>query len=339
MGPGSTPGRGEAVCTLGVMVSHVGYKGDNQEHLTPKDHAFAGAVSGFLTRGFLQPLDVLKIRFQLQVESTRRCSGGLYHGILQSAAKIMHSEGLTALWKGHVPAQALSISFGITQFWSYAVLTKAANNRGIGEGYLTHGVCGALAGICGTLASFPCDIARTRLIAQGIPKCYSGMLDAWRKMLHQEGIFSLWRGLVPTLAMTAPYTGLTFCFYNAFFKLASKSIGKDSEASWLSCSGVSGLASGVCAKVCVYPLDVFKKRMQIRGFEEARRQFGKVVVYPSTLKCISQVTQEEGILAWYKGLWPAMLKSGCASGSIFITYEATCRILAHMHRTKENSDK
>nr|XP_053635758.1 mitochondrial thiamine pyrophosphate carrier-like isoform X2 [Cherax quadricarinatus] len=257
------------------MVSHVGYK-DNQEHLTAKDHAFAGAVSGFLTRGFLQPLDVLKIRFQLQVESTLRRGGGLYHGVIQSAVVIVRSEGLTALWKGHVPAQALSICFGVAQFWSYAVLTKTANEHGIGERYSIHGVCGALAGTCGTLASFPCDIVRTRLIAQGTPKRYNGMVDAWRKLLHQEGILSLWRGLVPTLAMTAPYTGLTFYFYNAFFILASKSFGDGGEVPWLSSSAVSGVASGVCAKVCIYPLDVLKKRIQIRGFEEARRQFGKV---------------------------------------------------------------
>ena len=39
---------------------------------------------------------------------------------------------------------------------------------------------------------------------------------------------------------------------------------------------MSGSAAGACAKVCVYPLDVLKKRLQIRGFEKARQQFGKV---------------------------------------------------------------
>ncbi|KAG7157824.1 mitochondrial thiamine pyrophosphate carrier-like [Homarus americanus] len=320
------------------MVSYVGHKSDNQGHLTAKDHAVAGAVSGFLTRGFLQPLDVLKIRFQLQVEPTAKRGGGLYHGVLQSAAKIVHNEGLAALWKGHVPAQALSITFGMAQFWSYEVLTKTADNHGLAERYITHGLCGALAGTCGTLASFPCDVVRTRLIAQGHPKHYNGMMDAWGKMLRQEGVLSLWRGIIPTLAMTAPYTGLTFFFYNALFSLMSQSIREESELPWLGFSAISGTAAGVCAKLAVYPLDVLKKRIQIRGFEEARRQFGKVVVYPSAWACIVRISQEEGILAWYKGLWPAMLKSGCASGSIFITFEVTCRALSHIHSNEKDSD-
>lgn len=47
----------------------------------------------------------------------------------------------------------------------------------------------------------------------------------------------------------------------------------------MSSTAVSGSAAGACAKVCVYPLDVLKKRLQIRGFEEARQQFGKVSVF------------------------------------------------------------
>lgn len=51
------------------------------------------------------------------------------------------------------------------QFWSYAVLTKAATEHGF-----PHGLCGGLAGVCGTLLSMPCDVLRTRMVAQGTPK-------------------------------------------------------------------------------------------------------------------------------------------------------------------------
>lgn len=48
-----------------VMVSHVGYKAEKQDQLSPTNHACAGAVSGAVARAVLQPLDVLKIRFQV----------------------------------------------------------------------------------------------------------------------------------------------------------------------------------------------------------------------------------------------------------------------------------
>ena len=60
---------------------------------------------------------------------------------------------------------------------------------------------------------------------------------------------------------------MNFCIYT----------GKENE--WLSTSAVTGLVAGGCAKMCVYPLDVLKKRLQIRGFEEAREQFGKVSLF------------------------------------------------------------
>lgn len=51
-----------------------------------------------------------------------------------------------------------------------------------------------------------------------------------------------------------------------------------------------------------------------------------------------QITQEEGVLAWFKGLWPSMLKSGSASGLIFVTYESTCLFLAHIYGDKKVND-
>lgn len=48
------------------MVSHVGYRADAKEELSVGEHALAGAVSGMVTRALAQPLDVLKIRFQVR---------------------------------------------------------------------------------------------------------------------------------------------------------------------------------------------------------------------------------------------------------------------------------
>lgn len=47
-----------------------------------RQNLIAGTVSGVLTRTFIEPLDVLKIRFQLQVEPIKqaRVVSGLVHG-------------------------------------------------------------------------------------------------------------------------------------------------------------------------------------------------------------------------------------------------------------------
>lgn len=125
----------------------VGY--DNRsEKLSSVDFIIAGAVSGFLTRALCQPFDVIKIRFQLQVEPIRESSNSKYHSILQASKIIAKEEGVQGFWKGHVPAQYLSITYGLTQFYIFESLTKSIDivhfkkhSKLIGNFF-----CGAIAG-------------------------------------------------------------------------------------------------------------------------------------------------------------------------------------------------
>ncbi|VTJ91675.1 Hypothetical predicted protein, partial [Marmota monax] len=78
--------------------------------------AVAGSVSGLITRALISPLDVIKIRFQLQIERLSRSDpNAKYYGILQAGRQILQEEGPTAFWKGHIPAQLLSIGYGAVQ--------------------------------------------------------------------------------------------------------------------------------------------------------------------------------------------------------------------------------
>ena len=156
----------------------VGYD-EGQSQLTTFQYALAGATSGVVTRLLLQPLDVVKIRLQIQVESTdKKITTGptnKYRGLFQSLNRIAKEEGIKALWKGHIPAQLLSITYGCVQFTSFEALTKLAWNIISHEKYtelkpVTHFICGGLSGCCSSVLVQPIDVLRTRLVAQGEPK-------------------------------------------------------------------------------------------------------------------------------------------------------------------------
>lgn len=126
----------------------VGYD-SRSKNLSHFDIVLAGATSSFITRATCQPLDVLKIRFQLQVEPVSAKSPiSKYKSVLQAAGLIAREEGITALWKGHVPAQLLSIIYGAAQFWSFEILSREAHTIGLYENYraVTHFACGSLSG-------------------------------------------------------------------------------------------------------------------------------------------------------------------------------------------------
>jgi len=314
----------------------VGFDPDLKQKLSQYHYATAGAVSGVLTRATCQPLDVIKIRFQLQVEPIRGTRAGKYHGMLQAMWTIIREEKMGALWKGHVPAQYLSVVYGISQFVTFELMThqvwEVLPPDVIRQHRPTvHSVCGGLAGCCATVFSFPFDVIRTRLVAQGEPKLYSGMADAAWKMYQYESNGVFFRGLGATLLQVAPYTGLQFFFYTFFWqmwRLDTRRVSDD--VGWVE-SSVCGSMAGVAAKGIVYPLDLAKKRMQVQGFHQARERFGKVFYCKGLLDCFRRTVVDEGFPGLYKGFLPSLIKAAATTGLTFCFYEQACRILRHLY--------
>lgn len=90
--------------------------------------------------------------------------------MFHSATTIIKEEGVGALWKGHNPAQVLSIIYGIGQFGSFELYTKSIAQV-FPQSFeqwrsSTHFFCGAASGCTATICSYPFDLLRTRFIAQ-----------------------------------------------------------------------------------------------------------------------------------------------------------------------------
>ncbi|XP_062872851.1 mitochondrial thiamine pyrophosphate carrier [Trichomycterus rosablanca] len=302
--------------------------------LSPEEAALAGSAAGMVTRAIISPLDVLKIRFQLQVErvSSSRPEGK-YRGIVQAWRCILGEEGVTAFWKGHVAAQLLSVCYGAVQFASFQALTELVHNTTPYNSQAggIHFLCGGMAACSATVACQPLDTLRTRFAAQGEPKVYRNLRHAVRTMYTQEGARTFYRGLTPTLVAVFPYAGLQFFCYNVLRKLLQQD-GKTSRGGLQ--SFVAGSVAGVISKTMTYPFDLFKKRLQVGGFEEARAHFGQVRTYHSFLDCMVSVAREEGPSAFFKGLSPSLLKAAMSTGLTFFWYEFFTNTVSNMKRRR-----
>ncbi|KAJ6641259.1 Mitochondrial thiamine pyrophosphate carrier, partial [Pseudolycoriella hygida] len=301
---------------------------DNHPHYYQDQlkHALAGGTAAVVTRVFVQPLDVLKIRFQLQVEpfSSSYYHRSKYTSLYQASACILREEGVRAFWKGHIPAQLLSVFYGMAQFWGYEILKDKSKEMHWHQRHknLSNFTCGGLAGALGTFVTTPLDVIRTRLIAQDNRRGYTSMLHAAKTILRSDGVSGLYRGLIPGIMQVTPLTGINFMFYNwlgsttvEVMKLQSKSNIPAAVAL------MNGAMAGFLSKIMVYPMDLAKKRMQIQGFAEHRKNYGAHFACNGMIDCFRNTVRQEGFLGLYKGMSPSIYKAALTSALNFGVYD------------------
>ncbi|KAF0032628.1 hypothetical protein F2P81_014918 [Scophthalmus maximus] len=289
-----------------------------------------------VTRALISPFDILKIRFQLQIErvSSQRPEGK-YQGLFQASRCILSEEGLSAFWKGHIPAQLLSICFGAVQFASFQFLTEVAHKSTPYDSQTAgvHFLCGGLSACSATVVCQPLDTLRTRFAAQGEPKVYRSLRHAVSTMCRSEGILAFYRGLIPTLTAVFPYAGLQFFSYNVFKNLLAPPPTSGSSGGNLR-SLVCGSGAGIISKTLTYPFDLFKKRLQVGGFEAARVHFGQVRSYRGLVDCMVQIAKEEGVRGFFKGLSPSLVKAALSTGFTFFWYEVFLDVMRDLKQRR-----
>ncbi|XP_008458464.2 mitochondrial thiamine diphosphate carrier 2-like isoform X2 [Cucumis melo] len=248
----------------------------------------AGAIAGCVSRTVTSPLDVIKIRFQVQLEPTtswalaqRSLSGpSKYTGMVQATKDIFREEGLPGFWRGNVPALLMVMPYTAIQFTvlnrlkTYAAGSSKTEAHKQLSPYLSY-ISGALAGCAATVGSYPFDLLRTILASQGEPKIYPTMRSAFIDIIRTRGFRGMYAGLSPTLVEIVPYAGLQFGTYDTFKRWTTSwnlrhypNYGLGNTEDGLSSFQLflCGLAAGTCAKLLCHPLDVVKKRFQ-KGYE------------------------------------------------------------------------
>ncbi|VDL73193.1 unnamed protein product [Nippostrongylus brasiliensis] len=235
----------------------------------------------------IQPLDVLKIRFQLQEEPIRGQNSGKYKGVLQSVRLITREEGVRSFWKGHVPAQGLSAMYGLVQFSSFEFLSREIGcrlppNRPSLRSSADF-FCGGLSGCLAMTAAMPLDVIRTRLVAQSGNAVYRGTTHAIIHIWHKDGAIGYFRGWIPSIAQIAPFTGLQFALYNCFIEVWPRILANHESTGAL----ISGALAGTVAKT-------------MNGFE--RKGFGKTSDYRiGMIRTMLMVVRNESVYGLFKG--------------------------------------
>ncbi|RIA98428.1 mitochondrial carrier domain-containing protein [Glomus cerebriforme] len=313
-----------------------------------------GAVAGMVSRFVASPLDVVKIRLQLQPGrpisplSLRHQSihvAKKYNGMFHAIKLIVREEGIRGLWNGNLSAEYLYLSYGAVQFLTYQQMqnlfkridSNQNGNYGINktlQPFLSGAICGSTA----TIVTYPFDLLRTRFAAQRENRVYLGLRHAVQQIYAQEGYSGFYRGVTASVAQIIPYMGLMFGNYE-FLKKSFRKL-EDKHIWFHNLRGVedllSGAISGIISKAGVFPLDLVRKILQVQGPNRTNYFVSNVPLYSSSIFiCIRQILRNDGILGLYKGLTPALIKSAPVSAVTFFVYGYTKRLLESLHSLED----
>ncbi|KAJ7962995.1 Mitochondrial carrier protein [Quillaja saponaria] len=180
-----------------------------------KGVALGGIGTGALQSLMLTPVELVKIRLQLQ---NKPQSAESLRGPVEVAKNIFRKEGFKGIYRGlNITMLRDAPSHGF-YFWTYEYLREQLHPgcRKSGQETLrTMLVAGGLAGVASWVCCYPLDVIKTRLQAQTPSSAvkYNGIIDCLRKSIIQEGYSVLWRGLGTAVARAFVVNGAIFSAY------------------------------------------------------------------------------------------------------------------------------
>ncbi|XP_018441258.2 folate transporter 1, chloroplastic isoform X2 [Raphanus sativus] len=297
------------------------------------ENATAGGVAGFATVAAMHPLDVVRTRFQ--VNDGRGLSAlPTYKNTAHALFTIARLEGLRGgLYAGFFPAVIGSTLSWSLYFFFYG-RAKQRYARGRDDDKLTPPLHLASAAEAGALVCFctnPIWLVKTRLqlqtpLHQTPP--YSGLLDAFRTIIKEEGPRALYKGILPALLLQVSHGAIQFTAYEELRKLIVdfKDKRRNSESTsdnLLNSADYAALggSSKVAAVLLTYPFQVIRARLQQRPSTNGTPR------YIDSLHVMRETARFEGLRGFYRGLTANLLKNVPASSITFIVYENVLKLL------------
>ncbi|KAL1706195.1 mitochondrial carrier domain-containing protein [Schizophyllum commune] len=178
----------------------------------------AGGMAGGCQVVFTNPLEIVKIRLQIQGEHAK------VHGATPKGAGLIIRElGLLGLYKGASACLLRDIPFSAIYFPAYAHLKKDVFHEGYNGKQLSFLETLSAAAIAGMPAAYfttPADVVKTRLQAEAKKgdTHYKGMKDAFSKIYKEEGFRAFFKGGPARVLRSSPQFGFTLLAYETLGK-------------------------------------------------------------------------------------------------------------------------
>lgn len=312
-----------------------------------------GGIASIIAGCSTHPLDLIKVRMQLQGEAgtappppqnlrpalsfhptatpTAAAAAQNIHvppprvGLISVGLRIIQQDGAAALFSGVSATVLRQTLYSTTRMGLYDILKTKWTDPNTNNMPLTRKiVAGLIAGGIGAAVGNPADVAMVRMQADGrLPAAqrrnYKSVVDAISQMTKNEGITSLWRGSSLTVNRAMLVTASQLASYDQFKEtILEKKLMKDGLGTHVTAS----FAAGFVAAVASNPVDVIKTRVMNMKVEP-----GVAPPYTGAIDCAMKTIKAEGPMALYKGFIPTISRQGPFTIVLFVTLEQVRKLL------------
>ncbi|RCK59233.1 Mitochondrial carnitine carrier [Candida viswanathii] len=166
---------------------------------------------------------------------------------------------------------------------------------------------GGFGGICAVLTGHPFDLVKVRL-QTGL---YKSSVQCVKETIAKDGLFGLYRGVLPPLLGVTPMFAVSFWGYDVGKKLVSSFTGKPVDKFEIKDISTAGFISAIPTTLVAAPFERVKVMMQIQEGAKSK-SMGAVV---------AEMYRTGGIRSIFKGTVATLARDGPGSALYFATYE------------------
>ncbi|KAI9179270.1 hypothetical protein H9P43_005933 [Blastocladiella emersonii ATCC 22665] len=187
-------------------------------------------------------------------------------------------------------------------------------------------IAGTFGGFAGVLAGQPFDTVKVRLQVQGAGETkYRGTLHCFARIVREESVFGLFKGMSSPLVGVAMVNALLFGVYGTLLEAQLDHAGATPTLTQIF---LAGSGSGLINSIISCPMELAKIRVQNQT--DAVHSVVRTTMphFKSPLHCLRYLHATQGVRGMFLGMVPTMVRETPSYGTYFFAYEFLCRTLA-----------
>lgn len=305
----------------------------NGDIITQLSQFGAGALAGLINTLILSPLDVVKTR--LQVQGSSAYTAARYRGLFDALSSMLRQEGFASYYRG-LPASLWAFVPNWAIYWyTYETFKRVFARDTKRPTPFVHVLSAVSAGGITAISTAPFWTLKSRLqvdmATNAVARRYRSVPHGFRKIIAEEGICGLYKGLTPTL-LGLGHVAIQFPLYEHLKTTLSGGRYEDLRAAHIL---IASSLSKMVASAVFYPHEVLRTRIQVD------RSVVRTGIEPMRMvRFAKEILRKDGVAGFYRGFGTNLMRTVPACMLTFTSYELAKRFAQnYARRNREVLDR